>query len=429
MAQFLQRNFLGMSCFVVGLTRRTSSSSLVAASRSLSTVKKETVPIEEKDIKKSVFISQSTDIFTNLALEDWLYKNHDFSNHHIMMVWRNDPCVVIGRHQNPWLEANIPFLAENDIPLARRNSGGGTVYHDKGNLNVSFFSTKERYNRKYNLELITRALFREFGLKADINARQDIVVKQYKQVSGTAAKLGRPSAYHHCTLLVNADKVNLSQALAKHEAGIKTNATQSVRSPITNLCEENSRVTVDGLQTAVGWEFLRTPALHIADGGQELISKQKGFQMINPTEDWFPGLDKIKQELGSWDWRFGKTPAFEVKRSFAVPSNLLSTGDDFISKEQDSQELCIKMSVESGLIADVTLNIPPGLMASGFHGDASVVTHLKGKKFTSESLDGLQEVLQTTEFDDGVTDSKGGRKLGDKEQFVANCLDQVVNTM
>lgn len=180
MAQFLQRNLLGMSCFMVGLTRRTSSSSLVAASRSLSTTKKETVLVEEKDIKKSVFISQSTDIFTNLALEDWLYKNHDFSNHHIMMVWRNDPCVVIGRHQNPWLEANIPFLTENDIPLARRNSGGGTVYHDKGNLNVSFFSTKERYNRKYNLELITRALFREFGLKADINERQDIVVKQYK---------------------------------------------------------------------------------------------------------------------------------------------------------------------------------------------------------------------------------------------------------
>lgn len=143
----------------------------------------------------------------------------------------------------------------------------------------------------------------------------------------------------------------------------------------------------------------------------------------------FAGLDKIKQELGSWDWRFGKTPAFEVKRSFAVPSNLLSTGDDFISKEQDSQELCIKMTVESGLIADVTLNIPPGLMASGFHGDASVVTHLKGKKFTSESLDGMQEVLQTTEYNDGVTDSKGGRKLGEKEQFVANCLDQVVNTM
>nr|CAH7755619.1 unnamed protein product [Callosobruchus chinensis] len=115
----------------------------------------------EKDIKKSVFLSQSKDIFTNLALEDWLYKNFDFKTHHILMLWQSDPCVVIGRHQNPWLEANLPELphiTENGVKLARRNSGGGTVYHDSGNLNLTFFTTKERYSRKYNLEVITRAL-------------------------------------------------------------------------------------------------------------------------------------------------------------------------------------------------------------------------------------------------------------------------------
>lgn len=57
--------------------------------------------IPDGDIKKSVFISQSHDIFTNLALEDWLYRNADFSTHHILMLWSNDPCVVVGRHQNP----------------------------------------------------------------------------------------------------------------------------------------------------------------------------------------------------------------------------------------------------------------------------------------------------------------------------------------
>lgn len=171
----------------------------------------------KKDIVKSVFISQSNDIFTNLALEDWLYKNTNFSNQHVLLLWRNNPCVVIGRHQNPWVEANIPYLTEVGIPLARRNSGGGTVYHDRGNLNLSFFSTKENYNRKYNLELIVRALFREFGVNAVANDRDDIVVKDKYKVSGTAAKLGRPSAYHHCTLLVNSNKISLSKSLAKHE--------------------------------------------------------------------------------------------------------------------------------------------------------------------------------------------------------------------
>lgn len=134
-------------------------------------------------IKKSVFISQSTDIFTNLALEDWFYKNYDFKNHHILFLWRNNPCVVIGRHQNPWIEHNSQLAEKRGIVLARRNSGGGTVYHDIGNLNLSFFTPRERYNRKYNLEIITRALYREWGIEAEVNKREDIVVEGKCKVS------------------------------------------------------------------------------------------------------------------------------------------------------------------------------------------------------------------------------------------------------
>lgn len=134
-------------------------------------------------IQKSVFISQSNDIFQNLALEDWLYRNYDFNHHHVLMLWQNNPCVVIGRHQNPWLEANIPNLkkiTENGVQFARRNSGGGTVYHDKGNLNLTFFTPRELYDRKYNLEIIRRAVFREFGLKIDISPREDLVIRNSK---------------------------------------------------------------------------------------------------------------------------------------------------------------------------------------------------------------------------------------------------------
>ena len=139
--------------------------------------------VPEEAIKKSVFISQSTDIHTNLALEDWFYKNHDFKNHHVLLLWKNDPCVVIGRHQNPWIEANIQAVEDNGIALARRNSGGGTVYHDAGNLNLSFFTPRERYNRRYNLDIIIRAIFREWGLKTTINKKEDIVVQNEFKVS------------------------------------------------------------------------------------------------------------------------------------------------------------------------------------------------------------------------------------------------------
>lgn len=139
--------------------------------------------VNEKDIQKSVFISQSNDIFTNLAMEDWIYRNYDLTNHHIMMLWLNDPCVVIGRHQNPWKEADVSAAEARDIKVARRNSGGGTVYHDKGNLNMTFFTPRERYNRKYNLNIITRALFREWGIRSMISPREDIVLEGNLKVS------------------------------------------------------------------------------------------------------------------------------------------------------------------------------------------------------------------------------------------------------
>lgn len=105
-------------------------------------------------VAKSVYISKCTNIFTNLALEDWLYTNRDFTNHQLLMLWRNEPCVVIGRHQNPWLECNFPVLPNLGAHLARRNSGGGTVYHDMENLNLTFFTARHDYCRRKNLELI-----------------------------------------------------------------------------------------------------------------------------------------------------------------------------------------------------------------------------------------------------------------------------------
>ncbi|GLV43164.1 uncharacterized protein CBL_14157 [Carabus blaptoides fortunei] len=310
---------------------------------------------------------QSHDIFANLALEDWLYKNFDFTNHHVLMLWQNDPCVVIGRHQNPWLEANINGLTEQGVQLARRNSGGGTVYHDRGNLNLTFFTCRERYNRKYNLELISRALFRKYGLKSSISPREDLTCREsYKQVSGTAAKLGRPNAYHHCTLLVNVNKLELSQALQKRPTGINTNATKSIPSPVMNLCEEDPNVNVDSVIEAIGWEYMRTDPFNVKEGGKHLIPEQRGFQLINPTDQWFPGLSQIRSNLISWDWCYGKTPNFSISRTFPVPSQLLV---EPMSLNGTNAELKITMHVNQGRVADVVLNIPQSLSSIGLHGD------------------------------------------------------------
>ncbi|XP_014206955.1 lipoyltransferase 1, mitochondrial [Copidosoma floridanum] len=331
--------------------------------------------VPEEEIKKSVFISQSNDIFTNLALEDWIYRNYDLTKHHVLLLWKNNPCVVIGRHQNPWVECNVPAIERNEVALARRNSGGGTVYHDQGNLNLSFFTPRERYNRRYNLDIITRALFRECGLNAVVNEKDDIVVQNQFKVSGTAAKLGRPNAYHHCTLLVNASKRALRLALKKVETGITTKATESVRSPVKNLIEVNPHITSDQLLNAVGWEYLRTKSLTLEDGRYKLVEQQRGFKMINPTEEWFPGIDKLKEEFQSWDWIYGKTPDFTVTRLLEAQTR---GGREHFMK--------LIIEVEKSIVKDIKMTLP-----SNFDRDASVITNLQGTRYNHELTDRIVE--------------------------------------
>uniref|UniRef100_T1HRW8 BPL/LPL catalytic domain-containing protein n=1 Tax=Rhodnius prolixus TaxID=13249 RepID=T1HRW8_RHOPR len=324
--------------------------------------------INNKEITKSVFISQSHDIFTNLALEDWLYKNVDFTNHHIMLFWRNDPCVVIGRHQNPWLEANLELLDKSGIELARRNSGGGTVYHDRGNLNITFFAPKDRYNRKKNLELISKTLEKEWNLNPEINKKEDIVLDNDHKISGTASKLGRPNSYHHCTILVNVDREKLF-IYHRHIYFITTNATKSVPAKIVNLSNLINNITVDNLAKAVGWAYLRTSAVTHKDEGWSFVEKQRGFQMINPTDDWFPGLNKILEGFKSWDWKFAKTPNFTIYKNVGFP-------------ELKDGTMRIGILVEKSVVAQVLLDIPEGVSWSGFTGTVPIVTSLVGQKFT-----------------------------------------------
>lgn len=78
--------------------------------------------------KVDCYISTINDAYTNLAIEEWLLRETK-PDRYILYLWRNKPCVVVGRNQNPFQECNLRFMEENNIPLVRRRSGGGAVYH------------------------------------------------------------------------------------------------------------------------------------------------------------------------------------------------------------------------------------------------------------------------------------------------------------
>ncbi|KAF5371312.1 hypothetical protein D9758_004201 [Tetrapyrgos nigripes] len=256
----------------------------------------------------SVYVSRSTNPYFNLTFEDWLFR-HKTPSEPLLFLYRDDPCVVIGRNQNPWKEVNLPALRERDIPFIRRRSGGGTVYHDHGNTNFSIHLPRQSFDRHATAQIVLRAV-RSLGIDANVNDRNDICVGKEK-VSGSAYKIVNKRAYHHGTMLISTELGTLGNLLRTDKETMETKGVASVRSPVCNLQQFGSNISHDAFVNAVYDEFCN----EYPD-----TSKPEYFKFVN-EEDW-QGLDYIQrgmEELPNWDWAFGQTPEFtyRVSNSFS----------------------------------------------------------------------------------------------------------------
>lgn len=294
--------------------------------------------LQDSDGGGLVLRSQSTDVFQNLALEDWIDATVDLQRRHVLLLWRNRPAVVIGRHQNPWTECNLPAMRAAGIQLARRRSGGGTVYHDLGNLNLTFFASKKAYDRRRNLKVVTDAL-RRLRPQLDVQAtdRFDIVLDGRYKISGTASRLCRSTSYHHCTLLHSADGSALSAVLRPSCPGILSNATPSVPSPVTNLSDH---------APSLQWEEL-------VEGLEQQYRTEFGVvapsALVDPSDEAaFPGIGRMAAELRDWDWTFGRTPGFSLDAE-------LRLWDDGTASGGSAR---LRMEVKGGRIASCRLDVP-----------------------------------------------------------------------
>lgn len=232
--------------------------------------------------------STCTDPHYNLALEETLLLHAEEAV--ILYLWQNQNTVVIGRNQNPWKECRTALLKQEGGHLARRLSGGGAVFHDLGNLNFTFLMPQAVYDLDRQLDTICAAV-RSFGIEAERSGRNDILAKGRK-FSGNAFYKNGKQAYHHGTLLIDADMGKLSRYLNPSKAKLAAKGVDSVRSRVGNLRELNPAITVDAMKAAL------IDAFSAGYGGAERNE-------LSPD----PAL---RERYRSWEWNYGQKLPFTV---------------------------------------------------------------------------------------------------------------------
>ncbi len=177
----------------------------------------------------------SHDPYFNISLEEYLLRNQP---REVIMLWWSSAAVIIGKHQNAFAEINLPFIRRNHIPVIRRLSGGGTVFHAPGNLNFTFILEGEPGNivnfRKYTAPVID--FLNETGIPARFAGKNDIRAGDLK-ISGNAEHVYKNRVLHHGTLLYNTDLDTLREAIRVEAGRYQDRSVQSVRSPVANITD------------------------------------------------------------------------------------------------------------------------------------------------------------------------------------------------
>ncbi len=271
-----------------------------------------------------LIVSQSTCPYFNLATEAYFLQH---TNQNVCIIWQSESAVVSGKHQNICAEINYKFCIENNIAPARRLSGGGTVFHDMGNINFTFIKNIETemeraVNYKQFLEPIRDALAK-LGIQTTYSQRDDLLLDG-KKISGNAQHVfhQKKRVLHHGTLLYNSQLKNLSDALHS-EGQYIDKAVKSVRSTVTNIRDYHDLGETPQFLT----KFIQT--LNQTLGASNFITTDESSQIMSLKNEKFI-LDS---------WILGYSPKYQHNRKIRL----------------DNHEFLLEMKVEKGQIQEIAL--------------------------------------------------------------------------
>ncbi len=270
-------------------------------------------------------ISPFNSCYQNIASEEYFMSEF---NEDVFYLYINSPCIVIGKNQNAYAEVNQRYVAERNIDVVRRQSGGGAVYHDYGNLNYGFIVKDAGKDigavfRDYTMPILE--VLQDYGANADFSGRNDLVING-KKISGNAQFRAAGKVLQHGTLLVQSDLAAISNALNVSPIKYNDKSTKSVKSRISNINEFLSeKITMAQLTNAILSKVLKE------------IPEARLYELSESDRSTVENLAANK--YSTWEWVYGNSPKFTYRNLFRF----------------DKGTLELRLNVESGVIREIVI--------------------------------------------------------------------------
>jgi lipoate-protein ligase A len=249
---------------------------------------------------------KTNDPFFNLAAEEYLLRN---SAGEYLLLYINHPSVIIGKHQVAHREADTGFINSHNIPVIRRITGGGAVFHDYGNLNFTFIIQsihgKQVNFRKYLLPVIE--FLDSIGVKSSFEGKNDLRVNGLK-ISGNAEHVYHEKVLHHGTLLFNTDLALLGTSLRKDTSHYSTRAIASNPSPVMNLNEACTIIK---------------DAANLKEQMMEYFATMTGNTIIELSRKQNEEISSLAgSKFGTWEWNYAYGPEYHYNNWFNINGKL-----------------------------------------------------------------------------------------------------------
>jgi lipoate-protein ligase A len=271
-----------------------------------------------------LILNESTSPYFNLALEEYLLAGTEIE---AIVLWRNSRAVIVGVHQNTMEEVDLDYIRERCIPVVRRQSGGGAVFHDLGNVNFTVIrNLREGDFDNYSLFTLPIVGFlASLGVHAELQGRNDLTINGAKFCGNAQAVKGKRIMHHGC-ILYSADFSDLSRALKPVDAKFESHGVKSVRKRVTNIADHmENPMPVEEFFARMGEFFARR-----GDEGS--------LTPYSLTAEDVSATQKLADEkYASWNWNFGKSPAYNMKRVRRYAFGIVD----------------VRLSVEEGVIRDI----------------------------------------------------------------------------